>query len=123
VTREELEITTEQLKWAEAARAETAAGVAAAKAALDESKALYDKAGAKVGVAEAGLRVAQAERDRAAALRGYARIEAPFDGVLARRYVDTGAYVQAPPADNKTAGTPLFEVVRTDAARPGILKR
>src|SRR5512135_3261165 len=71
---------------------------------------------ASVRVAEARRRVAQAERDHAAAILGYARIEAPFAGVVSRRLADTGAYVQ-PPAASSTADGPLFEVVRTDRVR------
>jgi RND family efflux transporter MFP subunit len=62
------------------------------------------------------LRVARADRDRAAAILAYARIEAPYDGVLTRRGVDTGSYVQ-PPAGNSTVAAPLFEIARTDQVR------
>lgn len=36
-----------------------------------------------------------AQKDELKALGGYTRINAPFDGVLARRYVDLGAFVNA----------------------------
>jgi multidrug resistance efflux pump len=115
-SREGLEITTNKYRSAKAALDETSAGVNAARATLAQSKAQRDKADADVQVAKARLLVAKAERERAAAIVGYARIEAPYDGVVARRDVDTGAYVQAP-AGNKTTATPLFEVVRTDLVR------
>ncbi len=114
--QEDREQTTEKLKTAEANVSETIAAVKAAHAALAESLAQRDKAGADVRGAEARMRVAHADRDRAAAILGYARIEAPFDGVVARRAADTGAYVQAP-GGNATAATPLFEVVQTDLVR------
>ena len=114
--QEEMEQTDEKSKTADAAVSESVAGVALAEAALVESKAQRDKAAADVHVAEARLRVARADRDRAAAILGYARIEAPYDGVLTRRGVDTGSYVQ-PPAGNPTVAAPLFEIARTDRVR------
>ena len=87
-----------------------------AEAALAESKAQHDKAAADVHVAEAQVRVARADRGRAAAILGYARIEAPYDGVLTRRGVDTGSFVQ-PPAGNPAVAPPLFEIARTDRVR------
>jgi multidrug efflux pump subunit AcrA (membrane-fusion protein) len=116
ISVEDFEITTDQFKTMGAAKAESVAGVAAANAALAESKAQRDKAAADVQVAEARVRVSRAAHDRAAAILAYARIEAPYDGVVSRRGVDTGAYVQAPSA-GKTGATPLFEVVRTDLVR------
>jgi HlyD family secretion protein len=114
--QEEMEQTDEKFKTADAAVAESVAGVSLAKAALVESKAQRDKSAADVRVAEARLRVARADRDRAAAILGYARIEAPYNGVLTRRGVDTGTYVQ-PPAGNSTVAAPLFEIARTDLVR------
>ena len=60
--------------------------------------------------------MAQADRDRAAAILGYARITAPYNGVVSRRGVDTGTFVQ-PPGGNPSVAAPLFEVVRTDLVR------
>jgi len=114
--REEMEQNDEKYKTADAAVSESVAGVALAKAALLESKAERDKVAADVRVAEARLRVAHADRDRAAAVLAYARIEAPYDGVLTRRGVDTGSYVQ-PPNGSSTVTAPLFEIVRTDQVR------
>ena len=116
VSKEDFDKTVDQSESARAAQAETLANVAAAKAALAQSKAQRDKAAAGVKVAEAGLRVAEAERARAAAILSYARIEAPYDGIVSRRGIDTGTYVEAP-SGGKGAGTPLFEVVRTDKVR------
>ncbi|RJP73270.1 MAG: efflux RND transporter periplasmic adaptor subunit [Candidatus Zixiibacteriota bacterium] len=45
--------------------------------------------------AEAALRVAQANMELAATRLGYARITAPFAGVITRRFLDPGALVQA----------------------------
>jgi HlyD family secretion protein len=116
VTAETYDITVDQLRASQASQGETTAGVSAATAALDESKALRDKFAASVRVAEAHLRISEAERDRASAILGYAKIEAPYDGVVSRRDVDTGAYVQAPGSNNSDAQL-LFEVVKTDTLR------
>jgi membrane fusion protein, multidrug efflux system len=53
------------------------------------------------------LRTAEAERDRASALLEYTRIRAPFDGVVARRFIRLGEMVDE--------GSPLFRVT---APRP-----
>ena len=54
-----------------------------------------------IGLAIA-LRAARAAVDEAAALLGYTRVAAPFDGVVTRKLVNTGDYA-AP-------GTPLFDL-------------
>ncbi|MBN9521671.1 efflux RND transporter periplasmic adaptor subunit [bacterium] len=112
----EAEQVDEKFKTSDAAVTEAAASVALAEATLVESKAHRDKAAADIRFAEARLRVAKADRDRAAAILGYARIEAPYDGVVSRRELDTGAYVQ-PPAGGAASAPPLFEVVQTHLMR------
>ncbi len=55
--------------------------------------------------------VARKDRDRAQALADYAKITAPFDGVITRRYVNRGSFVQ----NATTAHTePLLRVERRD---------
>lgn len=61
-----------------------------------------DKARAQRDVAQATLNVALAQQNEAAAslkrvetLLAYARITAPFDGVITRRWVDPGAFIPA----------------------------
>ena len=75
----------------------------------------YDKARAEaealtrqVEAADAQMGTVTSKLDELAALRAYSRVTAPFDGILARRYVDQGAFV--------TAGSPLALV---DAATGG----
>ena len=106
-----------QLKSSQALLEASQVAVRARDAQRLASEATQDKSAADVKVAEAGLQVAKAARDHAAAILGYARIEAPYDGVVARRGIDTGTYVQAPPAGDKNGGTALFQVVRTDQVR------
>src|SRR5262249_1204717 len=108
-TRDE---TLNQFRAAESAQGEIEAKVKFAKAALDEMKAKQEKAQADVSVADATLLVAQADRDQVEALLQYAKIVAPFDGVVTKRNLHTGAFV------NPRAGDmPLLTVVRTDLLR------
>jgi len=76
----------------------------AAKTRIEEAKAALEEAKAKVKVAEAELKYAQAMLD-------YSIIKAPFDGVIVRRHVDPGFFVQ-----NAGDGhaTPLLTIERND---------
>jgi RND family efflux transporter MFP subunit len=87
----------------------------ASKAGQDEAIAKRDKAQADVKVAKARLQVAEADQRRMAALLDYAKIKAPYDGVVTRRYVDEGHFVQ--PAGSGGKGEPLFVVMQTDPVR------
>jgi RND family efflux transporter MFP subunit len=65
----------------------------------DKAKAEYDALARQVEAAAAQEASAASKLGELAALRAYTRITAPFAGILARRYVDQGAFV--------TAGSPL----------------
>jgi RND family efflux transporter MFP subunit len=108
-TRDE---TLNQFRAAEAGRNEATAKVASAEAAVTKARADRDKAGADVAAAEARREVARAEVRRLAALLGYARITAPYDGVVTRRAVDTGDFL--PAAAGKQG---VFTVARLDPVR------
>jgi RND family efflux transporter MFP subunit len=99
---------------AEAGLEEVEAKVKSAEATREESAAKLGKARADVTVAEAHLRVAQENRDLVKALLQYTRLTAPFDGVVTRRSVDTGHFVQ--PATG-TKAEPLYVVERRDFVR------
>jgi RND family efflux transporter MFP subunit len=114
IDQQQLEETRYQLKAAEATRAEVEAKVESAKAARDESTAKRDKAEADVSAANARQGVAEAARDREKALLDYAKVRAPYAGVVTRRNVDTGHFLQ-PNAANK--GEALFMVMRSDKVR------
>ena len=101
--------TRSKLRGAEALREEFDAQVKTALAAVAQGKAGLDKARADVTSAAAGITVARAEARRVEAMVGYARIVAPYDGVVTRRNVDTG-HLTAPGAQ----GDPLFIVARSD---------
>jgi RND family efflux transporter MFP subunit len=114
ISVQDFEITTDQYQTMTAAKNEAIAGVAAAKAALAESKALRDRSAADVRLAESNLRAAQADRDSAAAILNYARIEAPFDGVITRRTISRGDFVQPP---STAPQQPLYVIHRRDLMR------
>jgi len=65
---------------------------------------------AKQGATEA----AQAKLDQLLAMKGFAQLVAPFDGVVTTRSADVGALVVAGPASN---GDPLFSVSDIHALR------
>src|SRR3984885_6636954 len=92
---------------------------------LDQVHANADIARADLGVAEANRALAANEIDVAAAtverikaLLAYTQIVAPFDGVVARRFVNRGDLVQGATATRTTpsAGS-LFTVQRIDTIR------
>jgi RND family efflux transporter MFP subunit len=106
----------------DAARAsleEVEAKVTAAKAARDESQARRDKARADVEVMKARRDVAEAGRDHVKAMIGYRQITAPFAGVITRRNVDVGHFVQ--PAGTAGKPEPLLVVERVDKMRVWVL--
>jgi RND family efflux transporter MFP subunit len=83
--------------------------VKSAEVGLVQAKAALDRALSEVAAAITAIDVARADAGHARAMLGYTRIEAPFDGVVVRRNVDTGDMTQ-PGADRP----PLFVVARSD---------
>jgi len=63
---------------------------------------------------EGATKAAQANLDRLLAMKAFAQISAPFDGVVTQRSADIGALVNAGPASN---GDPLFSVSDVHALR------
>jgi len=110
--KQTMEETLYELRAAEAARTEVDAKVQSIQAARDESAAKRDKAEADVLAAKARVTVAEANRDQAKAMLQYARLTAPYDGVITRRNIHTGAYVTG-----KGGEQPLLTIVRTDKLR------
>jgi HlyD family secretion protein len=103
-----------QMRAADAARKETASIIESARAIVGESEAkelaaVADEAGAKAKVV-----AAEADQAHVKALLQYTEIRAPFNGVVTRRNVHPGHFVQ--PAE-ASGGKPLFAVARTDLLR------
>jgi multidrug efflux pump subunit AcrA (membrane-fusion protein) len=114
--QEAVEETQYGFEAATAGLAEVEARVKSAAAARDEAQARRDKARADVTVADEHLGVARENRDLVKTLLGYTQLRAPFDGVVTRRYVDVGHFVQ-PAASGSSKGEPLFAVEQTDPVR------
>ncbi|HLH28483.1 MAG TPA: efflux RND transporter periplasmic adaptor subunit [Acidimicrobiales bacterium] len=104
-----LDETRNKLRAAEAAREEIDAQVKTAEAALAQSRAGLDKARSDLAAAKSGIAVARSDARRVEALLGYAKIVAPYDGVVIRRHVDTGDLTM-PGAQAE----PLFVLARSD---------
>lgn len=90
---------------------------------LDDAQAKDKEGEAQIFASEAALSearnqldVAIAQQKQLAAMSDYTRIVAPFNGVITRRYVDTGALVQAGTSSN-TQALPVVSVAETDLFR------
>jgi HlyD family secretion protein len=86
-----------------------------ARLGAEAAKAATERAKADVTASEAQVEVARAERDHALALVKYATIRAPFEGVVTRRTVSVGDFVQ--PAGAAGKGQPLYVVQQPDPLR------
>jgi RND family efflux transporter MFP subunit len=104
-----LDETRSQSRAAEAALGEVRTEVKSAEAGLVRARAALDRDRSDIAAAADAIDVARADAGHARAMLGYTRMEAPFDGVVVRRNVDTGDMTQ-PGAE----GRPLFIVARSD---------
>jgi multidrug resistance efflux pump len=114
--QEAIEETQYGFEAATAGLAEIEARIKSSEAARDEAQARRDKARADVSVSEEHLAVARENRDLVKTLLAYTRPPAPFDGVVTRRFVNVGHFVQ-PAASGSSKGEPLFVVEQTDPVR------
>lgn len=87
-----------------------------AGAALGVATSKLEAAKVQVRVADAAVASAQAELATLEALAKYARIEAPIDGVVTQRFVDTGDLIQTA-ATSRTQSAPIVTVARMDRVR------
>jgi multidrug efflux pump subunit AcrA (membrane-fusion protein) len=108
------EIVDETERYYQAAVAATAkaqADILKTQMSLTEARAKLDAAKADVQLKEEMIEVAQRDKDRSQALADYAKITAPFDGVITRRTVNRGSFVH----NAATAHSePLLRVERRD---------
>ncbi len=79
------------------------------------SQAQVDAAESALGAARQQLEVARANQQHYSALSDYARITAPYDGVVTWRFSDTGALVQA--GTSNTSGLPVVTIAQVDVLR------
>jgi RND family efflux transporter MFP subunit len=104
-----LDETRNKLRSSEASSQEVQAQVKTAEVALTQSRAALDQAHSDVAVAGAAIDVAREDARRVEALCGYTRIEAPYDGIITQRNLDTGQLTRV-----GNDSEPLFVLVRSD---------
>jgi RND family efflux transporter MFP subunit len=114
----------QQLRQAQAARAQSASSEALAKSTAQRWQSLraqdavtqqdLDERLSAASQAEADLAAADANVERLKSMQGFNRVTAPFDGVLTRRNVDVGDLINA---GNGGVGQALFTVARVDPLR------
>jgi RND family efflux transporter MFP subunit len=97
-----------------AAVTEVEAKVGSASAARDSAEARRDKAETDINLAEAQHKAAQADERRLAALLKYAKLPAPFAGVVTWRNVDPGWLLQP---STGAKGEAVFVVASLDPVR------
>lgn len=81
---------------------------------VDAARAALDVAQGETNLAKAKVKVAQAEIGRLDAMRQFARIVAPYDGIITARFVDPGALIQQ---GGSSSGTPLLTIASIDTVR------
>jgi RND family efflux transporter MFP subunit len=79
------------------------------------SEAQVDASKSALAAARQQLEVAKANQQHYSALSDYARITAPYDGVVTWRFSDTGALVQA--GTSNTSGLPVVTVAQVNVLR------
>ncbi len=79
------------------------------------SEAQVDAAKSALAAARQQLEVAKASQQHYTALSDYARITAPYDGVVTWRFSDTGALVQA--GTSNTSGLPVVTLAQINVLR------
>ena len=79
------------------------------------SEAQVDASKSALAAARQQLQVAKANQRHYSALSDYARITAPYDGVVTWRFSDTGALVQA--GTSNTSGLPVVTVAQVNVLR------
>ncbi len=87
-----------------------------ALAADQEASAQVSADQARLAAAKANVVAAKAKADRVKVLDDYSRIYAPFDGVITKRYADTGAMLQAGIASHVQA-MPLVRLAENQMLR------
>lgn len=91
------------------------ASVRAASARLQAAQANVVKAERDRDSAIAMVAVAEAQGARTESMLAYSVIKAPFSGLVTKRTVDPGAFIQ--PAEGNSAAQPLLTISRTNVVR------
>lgn len=110
----ELEIASSKVEVAQAQVAAAKATVAAAQAEVKIKQGKLEHARAALKTASAAVRSAQTLMHKAHIQTGFTQLKAAFDGVVTRRTIDAGNFVQ--PSDSRLL-RPLLTVKRVDTLR------
>lgn len=81
---------------------------------VDIARAASETAAASARLAKARLERARAEFGKLQVLAGFAKVTAPFDGVITERFVDPGALIQA---GMNSSGSPIVTVANITQVR------
>jgi membrane fusion protein, multidrug efflux system len=81
---------------------------------VDVARAASEIAAGNARLAKAHLDRARAELEKLQVLGEFAKVTAPFDGVVTERFVDPGALIQA---GANSSGSPVVSVARMDQVR------
>ncbi len=87
---------------------------AVSKQELDQKRAEYKVAEAKLNAARSQVDLARANVKRLEFWEGFKSVVAPFDGVIYQRHIDIGSLITAGSASSTT---PLFTIERADVIR------
>ncbi|HEX4129672.1 MAG TPA: efflux RND transporter periplasmic adaptor subunit [Pirellulales bacterium] len=104
----------EQLEAARASEQSANAALMSAKAQVGAAQATIEQAKANVGEAQSEVQLAEAEIGKTEVLLQFAKIVAPFKGVIALRNYYPGDFVRAA---QQGGTTPMLTVARTDLMR------
>ncbi|MEX0978193.1 MAG: efflux RND transporter periplasmic adaptor subunit [Pirellulales bacterium] len=99
---------------AQASEAAARSAVQTAQANLLVENAKLNQAQADLVGAQARVKVAQAELDHTEVLLNYAKVVAPYDGVITKRFVHPGAFIKSA---SEGTGSPLFHIANVGRVR------
>lgn len=123
ITRDQAAYTVAHLQYSRLADVMKTRPDLVAQQDVDDAQGKNEGAAAQVAAAQANLaaararlEVAQAAEQRTATLFAYARIVAPFTGIVTRRYADTGAMLPAGTSSSKQE-LPLVRLSQNDLLR------
>jgi multidrug efflux pump subunit AcrA (membrane-fusion protein) len=106
------------LEASKAAEQEAVAKWHASEQTAEQAEAQYYKSEADIKVADARVKVAKADRAFWEKWLSYAKIRAPFDGVITERHVNTQDFLQsANSGSTSKSAKPVFTVMKTDVMR------
>lgn len=84
------------------------------RADFDVKKAQADRAEASLATAQQTVRASEADLNRLQEMKGFARVTAPFDGIVTERLIDIGTLINS---GNDGSGKEMFRVARLTPLR------